>query len=679
MASHFDVIHNGIFSEVSSDSEGFPDNLARDSDYSCFDVECYTDQEFSSDDPRYDWYLDNSHSFYESSSDSLDDEEYFQMFDDYLLKFYLDENSYYKYELTLVFDGKFFEKKIYSHKYIYRCEDLVNYLHYEIGIDNFNLIRKCELLTFDNLIRSGDIIHINAGFDKYLSSSWNRIMHALNGNVEDYNKCKNFGKNVYPSDNIERNSERTHLPTLKDKDKKMQEEYYHKLNDHYCSLDSDGLKNEFVPSKNISSKVFLELSERDKHIGNIDVRLDVPAKVESEDKIKVDVKSKEDKVKISNPNFNKNNLLEDKKFEYYYSIPNTTPIIAALKYSTWFGYIPRIIIVPASENSWMKYNCLIIYMILACLSEFHILNFDIRALTNSILYYQYCYYSPLFYWLFLFVNNYFTLSSGWLGFLMIMVIKMLIYYKVHKKLNVMYPLLYYFFTLFVIWSKLEEHWLGYLVCFLCKIFFSYYNHSRLYDRFYSLGSFLNMSFTVQTIGTTYYYRKCTLRKSCNDDLEYTGEDFRRNVDTNFKISQNTCKWFFDEKVVKISEVGYWVLDSDCDFMVEKEFREEKHDGYKVVDLELVSQMSTSKNISLTTAPEVIAERFSNCTNMGPFINYNRGDVFGHDILNNSARLAHCIAMSKRNDNISTDVYNQLFRKGDSTRLIDVADKYSLFY
>jgi hypothetical protein len=182
--------------------------------------------------------------------------------------------------------------------------------------------------------------------------------------------------------------------------------------------------------------------------------------------------------------------------------------------------------------------------------------------------------------------------------------------------------------------------------------------------------------TGKCIGVTYYKRKCVLKKELNNLDFIEGVDYRRNTDTNFKINQNTCRWLLDEKVTKITDVGTW---KDYKFIVEKSFEEHVYNNDKEVDLELVSQMSTAKNLSMTSSPTVIAERFMNSTNMGPFINYNRKDAVVNDVLNNSARFAHCIAMHMRWLQKDTDIYDQLFRRTDTIRLVSVGLLYSQFY
>jgi hypothetical protein len=241
------------------------------------------------------------------------------------------------------------------------------------------------------------------------------------------------------------------------------------------------------------------------------------------------------------------------------------------------------------------------------------------------------------------------------------------------------PILYKMYYVLVWVFHIEDFYAGYIIVLLIKCYVYFYVHQRLYRRMLIWGGeHLNVTISGYGTGLTYFERTCTLRKKMEDDIPFEdGQDFRRDTDTNFQIKQNTCRWSFDEQLIKKTDCGYY--DDNNKFVVLKTFEEIRLDKGRIVDLELVTQLCTSKNMSMTCSPEVSLERFMFSTNMGPMINYNRKDIFTADILNNCARLSHCIALSKRNDGISTDIYHQVFRRGDSMRLIDAAQKYSLFY
>ena len=657
-----------ISSELSNDSEGFLDNLAQDSDLNNMlentIFEYSTDHSFEETDDHFDWYLDTVHDFNveddgsgflhnDESYDSMDYESPYSDFDFPNFFIFNEDSTEGKfgssffsvediegimYPINLIFDGKNYEHTIYCNKYIFKINDLALFLHRHCHINNFNLINKCNLLNFNQYQRSGDIIHVNGGFDKYLVSSWNRIMHALNGNTE-------------------RDKERTHLPSNKPKIQTRQNEKKIKYNKGKYN------KNVFV-KKNVGAKVFVERTNRENALCKDSIKLDGVAQAVKENNeapsvdelitafakdnnLKInenkETKDKNDIV-IDDPNFDYNNF-KNKQFKYAYSVPNTVPIADAQRNSTWFGYIPRLMLVPAGPDSWARYNCLIVYLIsllyiIICMRSFSLDSFNFNKMhTNTI-----------------------NLHNS-------------IYVE---KWNILYPMLYTFMNIFINMFEINSSWSGYFLVTFIKLIIFYYVNLRLYNRFYRLGRYLNLGIKPRCIGMTYYIRTITM-KSKSDNIKFDPkkiQDFRRNVDRNFKINQETCYWSYDEEVCKVCDVGYW--DDNYEFITEKTFTEKEHGFNKIADLELTSQMSTSKNVGMNSSPLVIAERMMNSTNLGPFIHYNRRDVFYNDVLNNSARLAHCIAMSRRAENISTDIYNQLFRNSDTMRLISIADPYSRF-
>ena len=88
------------------------------------------------------------------------------------------------------------------------------------------------------------------------------------------------------------------------------------------------------------------------------------------------------------------------------------------------------------------------------------------------------------------------------------------------------------------------------------------------------------------------------------------------------------------------------------------------------DLELVLQMLSPKNTLYTISPEAVLERLANSTNVGPFIHYNRGDMLKDAIMDNSCRFASIHILSHRSKFREVGIYNTLFQKGVSMRLVE---------
>jgi hypothetical protein len=645
-------------SELSNDSEGFPDNLARGSEVE--NLEYSTDHVCFPGDPGYDSYMDESHDYFIDSNceDGFVDDSFY-VFDGWF--FDEDDESIRRnvcfdiipfdgsYELTLVFDGKFYEKTIYVDKYTFKVNLLALFLHNQCQINNFNLIHKCKLLSPYNSVRADDVVHVNGGFDKYLDSSWNRIMHALNGNIRTSMKVVKT-KGVFKSNNIERNKERTHLPTLKDKIKTRFNEKLIGINKFdYGITETVGQWQTvgYIPKRTFVSKVHEEVSNRDFALNRarVDITSPVEKKEVKEEEANIKEGVKDDAPVINVPNFGK---LERKCYEYSYVLPNLVPVVEAHRDSTWFNKFPKLMLVPAGPDSLCRFNAVIFYFLLyliCCLSDNYLVSLIWVLIkynkTINFIYDCYCGRSIL-------------------------------------KFKYIKPFINYFVFFLLRYTGLSNFWTVWLLLFVYKNYRYYKHHERLYNFYYKYGQFLNITLKPRVCGMTYFTRKVTLIRSRPDlDVEYIKDvDFRRNVDTNFKINQQTQMWEFKELLTKSTDVGYW--DDNMFFVVEKTFEDNYNSTIKVADLELISQMCTSKNVSLNSSGEILAEKLMNCTNMGPFINYDRGNIFYNDILNESAKLAHCMIMSYRGTNVETDIYNQLFRKGDTMRLISIANRYSLY-
>jgi len=684
--------------ELSTDCNGIPDNLARSSvviylDYSSYDNNLEdgdTDEEFAPDDPRFDWYLDTYHNF------ELDDlSADFKIYgDDELNVCFSNFRSTTTFDfkvgnfgypaccccITLIFDKKNFEVQLYSSKYCFTARDLAWFLHNECEINNFDLIHNCDLLYPRSMIRDTDIIHINGSFDKYLCDAWNKIMHSINGNpadgdsvnVDSQDEIRQIPfKDVRPNDPLPRRLENLmvredagHLPCIRNKTAaqlKRAQDYHIKF---VSQVYSD--KSHWKLGNNISPKVFEEHSNRDYHIGNYGVRLDVPI---TEGLIKPDqdkvVTKIPESVIITDPGFNVNGELNDKEYIFEYIDPLAEINVKALHKAFWFGRLPKLTLRKAVGSEIGTYYCFIFYIFSLLYILYRTYEIDgliFKMLSKTVIGNSFCllntyfmfnlsFYGPIIFWVLNLLGNYF----GYFNF----------------SINYLYPLTLWTFNLVNII-------IGNNYYYLLKFILFYFLAKHLYNKFYYRFSFLNVAIDGTCIGRTYFTRKVVLRKECGTDMLFDEQiDQRKDTDNNFKIKRNSSKWFYDEYLSKHTEIGVW--NSLHQFEVRDEVIESLETLNKIVDLELVTQMSTARNLSMNCSPEMVQERLNNCTNMGPFINNNRKDALFSDVMQNCSDVAFCIAMSFRYNGMKTNMSNQLFRKNDTWRLTCLVLRHSHFY
>lgn len=652
------IVKSLFTTNMSLDSEGFPDNLARvlvnyvqTSSYDC-DIPLYDSENdcyWKNGEMLY--YDRKTDCFYGSDyiSEDEDDDSIFSDYDfDYIYfdninnlnfnKVLLDTKEELGYQLTLIFDGKFYEIPLFMNSYTLRVGNLVNFLHNELNVNNFNLIRKCDYLNVTDILYHEDIVHVNGNFDKYLMESWNKIMHSINGNINTRNK-KSM-KTVMVREDAD------HLPTKTDKIATRTRDKNVFVGKQYTGMSISSMISKLGnvrPWNQISPKVSAELSSREENLDvNRGIRLDVPIPAPStEINVSNNIKPDEPKKKkIFKPRFNSDGSLLNKKYTYDYVTEDIKPLFKAQAATKWFGFIPKYSIIKSTEDSYCRYNCLILFIfnilfLLYTLSKFDIEGLGVKLITTR---------SPNFH------GSLYYYYWSCLGPCILLLINMI--------------------------NNINNNYISYVVKLVVILLCCYRN----YERFYRYFSWVNFSVVKIHLGQSRYSRTCTIRNSCDSDHKFADfqedEDYRRETDVNFKIKQETQLYYFDEKLQHITDIGY--IDYNGKFNIIKSFDKIDESGYNVVDLELVSQISTSKNISMNSSPQAIAERMMNSTNMGPFINYDRGEVFYNDMLNNSARLAHCIAMSMRYSRLSSDVYSH-FRQGDAMRLTGTAQMYSLYY
>jgi len=506
------------------------------------------------------------------------------------------------FPLKLVFDKMHYSKTIFMTDYCTRTFHLAQWLHVNIGINNFELIRKARVI--DNvyeLIFCGSEIHINGNFDKYTSEAWNRIMHTLNGNIDRTDECKsNHGG---------------HLPVDKADVKAKTNRNGQKV---FMNKNKNGFKKMWAPKeKQLEAKVDMEEISREMadSQGMADGR-----KVEEPPVIDVDCT-------FAN--------LTGKSFAYYYKIEgDDIPVEGTNEELYLYNFIPIPRLRIASKKELARYYFLILFLSFS----FYCLSDELPSIT--------------LYVLDVIRNN---VDNAWIKLLC--------------------KVLYVFVETFCYccWTiiKITE------VCFGdysrgLMLFFLVVMYKILDDRNFKWMRYI-IYFPV--VGKTYYMKRCQLRNPGDIFPIDKNMDLRRATDKNYKIEHASVPWYLDDFTVKYTDFGHYVNGKfKCDYTLSVTH---KNEG-SPVDLELVVQMLSPKNISMNCSPESIAERMMNSNNCGPMIDYNRENGIRNDMLNYSARFAHCVAMSYRYQALGVDFYDQVFRRSDKVRLLSVARMYSHF-
>lgn len=638
-----------LIEEVSSDSKGFPDNLARTS--SDENTLCFSDDEYSNEDV--DLYEDMDRHFSSQKSNYLNCQCTLCITDypdfnstvsesENILRFstgYDLFSGFYVINLNFIEVG--ISRPIFFNKEFIKTYHFAKYLHQFIGINNFDLVLNNRDLYAHHLITNGDTVIIKGGFDKYLADKWSDIMHMLNGNIDSVRKdeCKN--------------NHGGHLPRVKPKQEtkfKGYKAYINKLN--------SSVKKAMFRKKEIGPKVENELSEndRDNHIGNFDIkfnpfddpkyptmwecseqndnggwsdnywlnkfpRCDSQCASKEEEKVEIDVSSEY------------GDCLIDRKYKYYYKFNNDTPVDDINKELFWFGFIPKYKMRKSFDDEITYYFWLIFF--------------------TSCLFYYYSELPPilkLYQTFFLFFFNFDIYN----------------YFIVNVLRIILETIFYCFVVVNTMGFMIFGMWFYYIL--LC-IFVWLYKRSKIFTDFTSTRLYR------PEIGMTYYKRKSVLRQRGTTNIVNKKIDLRREIDRNFELKQANQRWVLDEVLVKYTDIGSTV-NGVFKPIYTVEQRRETTDN--IVDLELLCQMMSPKNLTMNVSCTAIAERLMNSTNMGPFINSNKNACLYNDDINYSARLAHCIAMSWRYQALNVDVYDQLFRRDDSVRLISVVNRYSHF-
>jgi len=132
---------------------------------------------------------------------------------------------------------------------------------------------------------------------------------------------------------------------------------------------------------------------------------------------------------------------------------------------------------------------------------------------------------------------------------------------------------------------------------------------------------------------------------------------KREYDNHFDTTKNEVYVHFSERVTKqitildIPLLGIY-------FRLNISQNTTQHAG----SAELVANILAPININSMIRPVNIMERISRATNIGSFIDYDRADVFTEDVNNGAERLALGVIFSHKCHNLSTNVYESVFRE-----------------
>lgn len=570
----------------------------------------------------------------------------------------------YPYSIQLIFDDADLEFSISSKKFAFSAFDLANYLHTVHELNEFDLIRSGSafynslhgnLLSPKCTIRDADIIHIS-GFDQWLSTQWNKLMHSINGNMEN-----------------DRDSERDHLPVVKDGEKSKKCAAQSKLNkkmpQHRSDARAKNKRGQFIfGKKNIAPKVFVERSPTELAAlaakgDNIDLdtgHVDKPANgivppiippFSSPSGFPLPVpplddgkKEKEKEVVKTLPD---DFELGQLRYSYEYVFSDEGPTKVSSNQCYWFGFIPKFSWVSIGPESPFYY-----------FPSFLLFLFSIWVLVDPI-------FTPDFFKsvvakgtnfnVFSFHNN--LVESSTSSFL---------YYRIYMPLS--YILLLMLQNFMVSESALTAcNVFLFLFTRTVFIFGMYKFNSSFYRKFSLIMGYPRRLIPVRP----YYTRRIEITDSVDVCAPDPKLDMRIESDKNFKVTQGRRQHIVTEYTSRVNPVGYYSYDGT--FVCTNSITDRVNNYTYLADMEIVMQMCSAKNTALTISPEAVIERIGNSNNCSPFVNTNRYDQTLQDIPGNSSRVAACLQLSHRYHAKNTDIYDQVFRRGDRIRLTRFLD------
>lgn len=548
-----------------------------------------------------------------------------------------------RYHYTIIFDGVNEEYTLSSTKYSSSAFDVASYLHEYHHVNNFDLVSNGKVLSPKSTIRHEQVVHVVGGFDLYLSSSWNKIMHSINGNME-------------------RDQERDHLPV----DKKHQKGQREKR-DRKKAMDKKvpGLRKEAAEKnkrgqyvygkRTYTPKVYVEkdLSQirKDSKGDSIDVTADINlsstgesgnknsppvptgASTGNDEAAPVLPAKEEKKKKLTTGQFSVNH-----EYEFEYVLSDEKPTVISHRMTKYFG-LPRFAWMSYDRDHWVYYFPYVIAFILAWMVIFtSFLDAQVDRVAIKA-----------------------TAFNGKINFLDSYHFKNSIFYHFIIPLaNLILHLLECSISVTSVFNveRLLYFWFKFLYLYSIHMGVKYF-----YRRFFWL-----IGRPVFLIASRPYYKKTVVcEHNTLQVLEDDNIDARIEIDKNFEITQSSKIIDVTDKLQKCHPVGYF--DYNGKYVEYMTLHENPDKSFYQVNLEQVAQMCSPKNMAMTISAEAVLERVGNSNNVSPFVWTDRSWIFDDSLAENSARFASYVILHHRFSQRETDLYDQLFRRGDRLRLI----------
>jgi len=493
-------------------------------------------------------------------------------------------------------------------------------------VHNFNLTRRGRQLSEFSTIYLDDVIHVNGGFDKYLATSWSKIMHSMNGNIDHQSE---FRRDECVANGGHKPTDHTYIrqqTNLRDQNVLINDP--NKLGAFIASI-KKGLFA--LGTKNYASKVTME-GDKDHRSNVVDISMPVEEKPKEQKEIKVEpeISTSADYTEYVG-----------KEYEFDYVINGEYAPDYVWRRNRIWGLIPRFSFVKVADDHFIR--CLSTFLfyvflfvhIIACLGGFSLFKKAIgeillmAMLKNKTL-----------------IKYFGKCQDDFKGFCWWFYTQPIIMYIILRFLDIILTYVcnddYYVYQI----SK-------FVLIFLIHQFM---RSMKNVDLFY----WPRLCWAVQP----YYTRKIKIlsvdtRK--NDKLR----DMRVQGQKTFVKIEDSHMCTFSDTYTKTFPFGYY---EDGDFVIVDSFIKETKTVESVCELELVTQMFTTRNCCATVSSEALIERIAGSTNLGPHINNFRADHLDHDINNNAYRLASYIILAHRYHN-NRSIDNQLFWRGDSLGLM----------
>lgn len=537
------------------------------------------------------------------------------------------------FQITLYFDGKNFECSVDLGSYSICADQLAMFLVRK-NVHNFDLIRSGQYLHGASRIHVDDVIHVSGGFDKYLVSSWNKIMHALNGNIDTVRKEECLENNGHkPNDKFgqKRRQDNVSKAVKLNKEKGV----FRKMADTtYKNGRPIFEKRNYVP----------KVTAEDDNV--VPGAIDVGAPTITAEPVK---KDKPDLV--TSLDFTES---LGSQYEIDYVINGESPPDYVWRRNLVFGFIPRFTFVEIRKDHWLRYVPIFLYFFIFILNlvcpELHtipifkIFSFQRFIDRASEIDFNggHCEF---------FQSKMSGVFWVWKEFTSPVLISICYWFRDMSAFYLVnYPFVYHL-SKYLIRNLLLISTLG----FAAKRATYYLSWICYYPRYI---------YPVQA----FYTRKSTLTEVITRKRDKT-MDFRVQGQKTFEMTEDSTLGVFDEEYTKTYPYGYY---EDGRFITIDKYVHDRKVTTSTCELELVCQMFSSRNTCSTVSSEALVERIASSTNLAPHVNNFRNDPFMHDVYNNSSRLAALIVLHHRYAH-SKSLDHQLFWQGNALGLMQTRE------